>query len=134
MGLGIKIKTVGENGSFEDVLRLSNAEVREIAHATRALLAEVMPNITEVPWVRQRIAGYGVGPRKMSEHFCYIAPQKTRVNLGFLYGAELPDPESLLEGNGQLLRHIKLYSLEDLARPAVKKLVQNASQHLPKLR
>jgi hypothetical protein len=33
-----------------------------------------MPGVTEVPWVAQKSAGYGVGPKKMSEHFCYIAP------------------------------------------------------------
>jgi hypothetical protein len=27
------------------------------------------------------------------------------VNLGFNYGAELPDPEGLLQGPGKLMRH-----------------------------
>ena len=53
----------------------------------------VMPGITEVPWAQQKTVGYGVGPKKMSEHFCYIAPAKKHVNLGFMYGADLPDPE-----------------------------------------
>jgi len=96
-------------------------------------MPEVMPDITEVPWGQQKIAGYGVGPKKMSEHFCYIAPFKKHVNLGFMYGADLPDPEGLLEGVGKPMRHIKIRSLDDLKKPAVKKLVEAASKHLPKL-
>lgn len=130
----INITTVGGNGTFEDVISDASAEVRTIAHAIRALLADVMPNITEVPWGHQKTAGYGVGPKKMSEHFCYIAPQKDHVNLGFMYGADLSDPERLLQGSGKNLRHIKVRSLEDLNRPAIRKLLEEASTYLPKLK
>ena len=129
----LNIKTVGGNGTFEDVVSEVSPQIKEIAHAIRALLAEIKPGITEVPWGNQKIAGYGVGPKKMSEHFCYIAPQKYYVNLGFMYGADLPDPDGLLEGSGKLLRHVKIRSLEDLQRPALRKLIEEASVHLPKL-
>lgn len=128
----LNIKTVGE-GSFEDILEESSAEVKEIAYALRKLLSKVMPGITEVPWAKQKIAGYGVGPKKMSEHFCYIAPQKKYVNLGFFYGADLPDPKNLLEGTGKKLRHIKVSSLKTLEIPEVEELIGKASTHLPKL-
>ena len=93
-----------------------------------------LPNITEVPWGNQKIAGYGVGAKKMSEHFSYLAPQKAHVNLGFMYGADLPDPDGLLEGTGKLMRHIKIRSLDEVKRPAIKQLISDASTHLPKLK
>ena len=130
----LNINTVGGNGTFEEVIATATPEVQAIAQAARELLAEVMPGITEVPWAHQKTVGYGVGPKKMSEHFCYIAPFKERINLGFFYGAELPDPAGLLEGEGKLLRHIKISSLEALRRPAVRKLVEEASTYLPKLK
>ena len=130
----MNIKTIDDNGTFDDVIAEASPEVKEIAHAARALLAEAMPGLTEVPWRHQKTVGYGVGPKKMSEHFCYLAPHTHHVNLGFMYGAELDDPEGLLEGNGKLLRHIKIRSLEELRRPAVKSLVEQASNHLPKLK
>lgn len=130
----LKIKTVGGNGTFEDVVADVSSDMQAIAYALRSLLAEVMPNITEVPWGNQKIAGYGVGPKKLSEHFCYIAPQTAHVNLGFMYGADLPDPEGLLEGTGQVMRHIKIRSLTDVNKPAIKQLVTDASTHLPKLK
>lgn len=129
-----KINIINDKGTFEDVVAESSDTIKEIAHALRGLLAEVMPEITEVPWGRQRIAGYGVGPKKMSEHFCYIAPYKRHVNFGFMYGADLPDPEGLLEGSGEMLRHIKIRSVNEIKNPAIKTLVEAASVHLPNLK
>ena len=129
----LNIKTVGGNGSFEDVIASAPPEIQALAQAARALLADVMPGVTEVPWARQKIAGYGVGPKKMSQHFCYIAPFKKHLNLGFMYGARLPDPENLLEGKGADLRHIKIRSAADLERPELRALIEEASRTLPKL-
>ncbi|MCY3864789.1 MAG: DUF1801 domain-containing protein [Chloroflexi bacterium] len=130
----LNIKTVGGNGSFADVIAAAPPEIQGLAHAARALLADVMPGITEVPWARQEIAGYGVGPKKMSQHFCYIAPFKKHLNLGFMYGAHLPDPQRLLEGQGANLRHIKIRSAADLEQSALRDLIENASRYLPKLK
>lgn len=130
----LNIKTVAGNGDFEAVIAAASPEVQALAQAARALLADVMPGITEVPWARQKIAGYGVGPKKMSQHFCYLAPFKKHLNLGFFYGADLPDPQDLLEGKGKQLRHIKIRSLEQLQAPALRALIEHASQHLPKLK
>ena len=129
-----KVTTITTKGTFEEVISKAAPDIQEIAHAARKLLIEVMPDITEVPWGQQKIAGYGVGPKKMAEHFCYIAPFKKHVNLGFFYGADLDDPEGLFEGSGRELRHIKLRSLDDVTKPAVKNLVRAASVHLPKLK
>ena len=130
----LKIKTVGGNGTFEDVIAAAPTDIQALARAARELLADVMPGITEVPWARQKIAGYGIGPKKMSQHFCYIAPFKQHLNFGFMYGARLPDPEGLLEGAGRDLRHIKIRSAKQLESPALRALVVAASQHLPKLK
>lgn len=130
----LKIKTVGGNGTFEEVIAKASPEIQELAIAARELLAEVMPGITEVPWARQRIAGYGVGPKKMSQHFCYLAPFKRHLNFGFFYGAHLPDPDNLLEGKGVDLRHVKIRSGADLEAPALRQLIDDASRYLPKLK
>jgi len=129
-----QVTTITTKGTFEEVISKAPPEMQEIAHAARNLLIEVMPDLTEVPWGQQKIAGYGVGLKKMSEQFCYIAPYKKHVNLGFYYGVDLDDPKGLLEGSGKELRHIKLYSLDDVNQAAVKKLVKAASKHLPKLK
>lgn len=114
---------------FEDILAGASPHVRELTARTRALIVDALPDVVEVPWLRQKVVGYGVGPRKMSEHFCYIAVHRTHVNLGFNYGSELPDPAGLLEGPGKLLRHTKINAPEDLANPALRRLIEVASTH-----
>ena len=119
---------------FDEILEQFDSDVQDLAKAAKKLISEVYPAVVEVPWVRQRIIGYGVGPKKMSEHFCYIALFKNRINLGFYYGAELPDPEGLLEGTGKLLRHVKISSLEQLESPALRSLVKVSTGHLPRMK
>ena len=75
------------------------------------------------------MASYGVGPKKKSEHFCYISAQKNDVNLGFYYGAELPDPDGLLQGTGKLLRHVKIREPKAIRGRALRQLLKLASRH-----
>ena len=126
-------RTIDDYGTFEDAVAKANSEARALAHQLRALVIEVMPEVVEVPWPKMRMASYGVGPRKITEHFCYISAQKIDVNLGFYYGAELPDPDGLLQGTGKLLRHIKIREPRELRNPALRKLLKVASKHrMPK--
>ena len=122
------------NDGFGEIVNQASPEIRHLAERAKALIQEVYPKVVEVPWVKQRIIGYGVGPRKMSEQFCYIALLKNHVNLGFYYGGELPDPQQLLEGTGELMRHIKIRSAEQLEDPALRTLVETASNYLPRLK
>jgi len=119
---------------FEVILLEASTEIQELAKRTRALIKEIMPNVVEVPWPKQKYLGYGVGPKKMSEHFCYIGVFKNHINLGFNYGAELPDPENLLEGTGALFRHIKITKREQLGQAALYQLLEAATKHLPRLK
>lgn len=119
---------------FEEIVSQSDPGVAALARQAQALIETVMPDVVNVAWPKQNIIGYGVGPKKMSEQFCYIAVLKDRINLGFYYGADLDDPENLLEGTGKALRHIKISEMEQLENPAVRDLVTAASQHLPKLK
>lgn len=40
--------------------------------------------------------------------FAYVNAFKAHVNVGFFRGAELADPDGLLEGTGKFMRHVKL--------------------------
>ena len=111
-----------------------DAEVQTLARNARDSVIDVFPEVVEVTWVKQRISSHGVGPKKMSEHVCYIALFKYRINLGFYCGFELPDPEGLMEGSGKLLRHIKISNKEQLKNPAVRDLIETSTGHLPRLK
>ena len=114
---------------FDEVLAGVSPQARELALQARALIQAVYPAVVEVPWPKQRVIGYGVGPKKMSEHFCYLSVSKNHINVGFMYGAELPDPEKLLDGSGKLLRHVRVTSPEELENPALRELLEVASKH-----
>lgn len=96
------------HGQFEDILVNALPELRLISESLRHLIASLHEGFVEVVWPKQRIASFGVGPKKMTEHYAYIGVQGSHVNLGFYHGASLPDPEGLLEGTGKELRHVKL--------------------------
>jgi hypothetical protein len=80
-------------------------------------------------FAKQRTAGYGTGPKKSSEQFCWITPHAEHVTLGFYYGAELLDPEGILEGTGRLMRHVKIARPADLDDPALRALIEVATTH-----
>jgi hypothetical protein len=39
--------------------------------------------------------------------FGYVGVYRAHVNVGFFYGAKLPDPAGLLQGTGKRMRHVK---------------------------
>jgi hypothetical protein len=59
---------------------------------------------------------------------CMLMVGEKHVTFGFLRGTTLPDPAKLLEGTGKNLRHVKLYSVEDVPTPALKKLILAAAK------
>lgn len=117
------------NEDFDKVVEKFSPEVQALAYAARSLIHDILPPVVEVVWERQKTIGYGTGPKKMSEHFCWLAPYQKHVVLGFNYGSELPDPEHMLEGTGKLFRHVKLKKIEDVRNPSLRNLIQVATRH-----
>jgi len=58
--------------------------------------------------------------------FGYVNAFKAHVNVGFFRGAELADPENLLEGTGKLMRQVKLKSDRDVDATALTTLIKTA--------
>ena len=58
--------------------------------------------------------------------FAYVNAFKAHVNVGFFRGAEIADPNGLLEGTGKVMRHVKLRPGHDFDATALTKLVDAA--------
>ena len=101
-------------------------EGRAAAVAIRSLVHRLDMGVVEVVWPHQGTVGWGVGPKKMSEHYAYLAVHPTHVNLGFYRGAAFPDPAGLLTGTGKQMRHIRIDSAADVARPEIAELLRAA--------
>ena len=120
---------MGHSQSFEKAIESFSGEIKDLSWQTRELIFTILPEVVEVVWIKQRNIGYGTGPKKMTEHFCWLMPASNHVTLGFNYGAELPDPTNLLEGTGKLFRHVKVRYLEDLKNPDLHKLIRFATTY-----
>jgi hypothetical protein len=58
--------------------------------------------------------------------FAYVDAFRAHVNVGFFRGAEIADPDGLLEGVGKFMRHVKLRPDRDVDTTALRKLIQIA--------
>jgi hypothetical protein len=56
--------------------------------------------------------------------FSYVNAFKAHVNVGFFRGAEIADPERLLEGTGKFMRHVKLRPGREFDATALMKLIE----------
>ena len=58
--------------------------------------------------------------------FGYVNAFKAHVNVGFFRGAEIADPEGLLEGTGKFMRHVKLRPGCNVNTTALRQLINTA--------
>ncbi len=58
--------------------------------------------------------------------FAYANAFTAHVNVGFFRGAELSDPDRLLEGSGKFMRHVKIRPGQQVNDAALRKLIHAA--------
>jgi hypothetical protein len=58
--------------------------------------------------------------------FAYVNAFRAHVNVGFFRGAELSDPERLLEGTGRFMRHVKLRPGGEIDAAALARMIELA--------
>ena len=58
--------------------------------------------------------------------FAYVDAFTAHVNVRFFRGAEIADPQSLLDGAGKFMRHVKLRPERDVDASALMKLIETA--------
>ena len=93
----------------------------------RQRLRSRFPRGVEMVFDNYNALVFGIGPTGHSrDSFISIAGYPKWVTLFFLNGADLPDPEGLLEGDGRQVRGIRLKTPADLDSPAIDALVAHA--------
>ena len=93
----------------------------EVVSTVRRIVLETAPEAKEsIKWAQPV---YEVnGP------FCYIKAFKNSVNFGFWRGVDIKDPEGLLRGSGEKMRHVPLTSVDDIDVAALADFVHQAVQ------
>ena len=110
---------------LDELLARVSPEVGILVRAADELIRRTDPDVVRIVWPHQRTVGYGVGPKKMSEHYAYLAIYDRHLNLGCNYGARLDD-DGLLEGTGQNMRKMTVRRVEDLDDPRLVPLLHAA--------
>jgi hypothetical protein len=109
----MKVKTVDE---YVNGLRPEQAE---IVAALRDLVRGAAPKATEsIKWAQPVYESDGP--------VIFIKAHKSHVNIGFWRGAEMDDPEGLLQGDGDRMRHVKIASFKDIHKKALQSFVRQA--------
>lgn len=101
--------------------------IQDLALGLRSLvLKEMAPCYENIYDAYNAVAiGYGSSDRLQDGVF-HIAVYAKHVNLGFNHGATLDDPLGILEGTGKQIRHIKIRTPDDLARPEIRVYLRRA--------
>ena len=102
----------------------------EMAKLMKAVLAKLRPRFpgaVEMVYDKKRGMVVGFCPdERASNVINSLGVYSKWINLYFFEGNTLPDPDGLLQGKGNTVRHIRLNSAEDLDRLAVRALMGEA--------
>ena len=99
-------------------------QVKKVYTTLRAVARKALPGAYEILY--HNALGYSLTESPW-DRICYIAHQpKGYVNFGFFFGADLPDPAHLIQGEGKRMRHVKIYTIEEAKNPALLKLIEAA--------
>jgi hypothetical protein len=98
-------------------------EVQAIARALRELVRRELPDATEQVDFGNRLIAFGRST-KMRDLLFAVIPHTAHVNLQLSDGANLPNPDGLIEGTGKRIRHVKLRSVEAAGSPVLREIVR----------
>jgi hypothetical protein len=120
--------------TIEEWLAPSPPEIRDIALRARAVIFEELPEARELVDLGDGLLAFGPSSEgqgiRMRDLAVGLIPHSRWVNAQFANAVDLPDPESLLEGTGKHIRHVKLRSIADAERPAFRRLLRDAWEDL----
>ena len=108
------------NEADDDHIIKQKSPQKEICQKLREIILKTYPEIEEKIWV-------GV---PWYEGRYYIVALKDHVNLGFAIRGLSEKELGLFEGKGKTMRHIKLYSLDDIDETQIVKLLKVAEKAL----
>ena len=102
-------------------------EIVEQAFAARTAILRAAPDSSELIYKTYAVSVAFSLTGKLGQVFCHVAVYAGHVNLGFNRGAELADPDDVLEGTGKLIWHVRLNAPADLKTKAVVDLIEQAA-------
>lgn len=105
-------------------------EIAKLVRSARSVLRKRFPTAIELVYDNYNALAIGFSTtERASDAMFSLAVYARGVNLYFIYGRSLPDPEKLLQGTGNRGAFVRLDDLAVLDKPAVKALLKAAVRH-----
>lgn len=92
----------------------------------RAFVLDMYPDGNELLYHTHALTAVFSISEKLGDAFCMLPIYTNHVNLGFNKGSLLDDPHQLLQGTGNLIRHISVAKPSDYRNKAVEHLMRSA--------
>ena len=102
---------------FQILLDLKDQEVITLFNDLRQYILELSPDCNELVYHTHALTAVFSLSDKLFDAFCMLPIYSKHLNLGFNKGALLKDPDKLLTGTGNLIRHIDVKKNRGLPEP-----------------
>jgi hypothetical protein len=99
------------NKKVNEYIQRQRSPNREICQRLRQLILRTFPGIAEE--IKGGVPCYGITKDRSYGKF-YIVSLKDHVNLGFSVEGLTQPQQRLLEGSGKTMKHIKVFSVQDI--------------------
>lgn len=108
------------NQKVTDYIDKASEEQIVILEALRKIVHETVGNVSEeIKW--------GFPVFATTTDFAYLRFAKKHITLGFYNINKIKDPDNLLEGEGNTLKHIKIKSLNEIKVDIIKEWLKQIS-------
>ena len=111
---------------FQFLLEFKDQEIIDLFTDLREYILELYPDSNELVYHTHALTAVFSISNKLSDAFCMLPIYTNHLNLGFNKGTLLKDPNKLLTGTGNLIRHVDVKKTSDYRNPKVKALIQEA--------
>ena len=102
-------------------------EIAAQLEAARARLRKMFPRGCELVYDNYNALVFAFAPgERASEAVVSVAGYPRWITLFFLDGVKLKDPHKLLEGSGSQVRGVRLASADEIDKPAIRALIEQA--------
>jgi hypothetical protein len=109
--------------TWDEVLARHTPEIQAAAHAMLGVVLEELPDAVVRFDRGNGLLAVGTGSG-MSDLLFALIPHAAWLNLQLADGADLPNPDGLIEGTGKRIRHVKIRSAEAAVSAPVRSVVQ----------
>ncbi len=108
-------------------LSVYEKRIVKLALEVRHAVLKAAPDATEAIYDAYNAVAIGYSfTGRLKESFIHVAVYAPHVNLGFNRGAQMNDPDGVLQGTGNAVRHITIREPGDLKKKYIGRLLRDA--------